>query len=64
LTLLGDGLYFSILLGIIYCFPHTMLAPEENGNQKIISAFSYKFNDTHLKYPVDQQELLAALKEC
>ena len=33
LTLLGVGLYFSTLLGIIYFFPHTMLAPEENGKK-------------------------------
>ena len=41
-----------------------MLAQEVDGEEKIISTFSHKFNDAQLKYTVGEQELLAGFEAC
>ena len=41
-----------------------MFTQAQRGVKQIISAFSQKFNKAQLKYPVGQQELLAAYKAC
>jgi hypothetical protein len=41
-----------------------LLCQTQNGKEVNISTYSEKFNDTQLKYPVGEQELLAAHRVC
>ncbi len=41
-----------------------ILTQVQGGVEQVVSTFSRKFNDAQLKYPVGEQELLAAYEAC